>query len=57
MNEKEKPDIIDKLEKHFELNIPLFYKELNKAISTNNRESIYHLSKIISRHYFKKLNN
>ena len=38
MNEKEKPDIANKLEKHFDLNLPEFYKELNKAISENNRE-------------------
>ncbi len=57
MNEKEKPDNVDKFEKHFELNIPEFYKELNKAISTNNRESIYHLSKIFTRYQFRKLDN
>jgi hypothetical protein len=57
MNEKEKPDIVVKLEKHFELNLLEFYKELNKAISNNNRDSIYNLSKIITRYQFKKLNN
>ena len=60
MNEKEKPDILDKLEKHlntFELNLPEFYKELNKAINTNNRNSIYQLSKIFNRYQFRKLNN
>ena len=57
MNEKEKPDIVVKLEKHFELNLPEFYKELNKAIRTNNLDSIYNLSKIFTRYQFKKLNN
>jgi len=57
MNEKGKPDIDTKLEKHFDLNLPEFYKELNKAINTNNRDSIIHLSKIFNRYQFKKLNN
>ena len=57
MNEKEKTDIVNKLEKDFELNLPEFYKELNKAISNNNQESIYKLSKIFNRYQFKKLNN
>ncbi len=57
MIEKEKPEHTNKLEKQFELKNPEFYKELNEAISSNNRNSIYHLSKIFTRHYFKKLNN
>lgn len=59
MIEKEKSDIVDKLEKHqdLELNLPEFYKELNKAINTNNRNSIYQLSKIFNRYQFRKLNN
>jgi hypothetical protein len=57
MNEKEKLDVISKLEEHLELNIPEFYKELNKAISSHNTESIYKLSKIITRYQFKRLNN
>ena len=57
MNEKEKLDAVAKLEKYLELNPPEFYKELSKAISTNNRDSIYKLSKIFTRHQFKKLNN
>lgn len=57
MIEKEKHDTTAKFEKHFELNLPEFYKELNKAISSNNRNSIYHLSKILTRYYFKKLDN
>jgi len=57
MIEKEKPEHTNKLEKQFELKNPEFYKELNEAISSNNRNSIYALSKILNRYYFKKLNN
>ncbi|MBY8984339.1 MAG: hypothetical protein KGD65_04670 [Candidatus Lokiarchaeota archaeon] len=57
MIEEEKLDIVAKIEKNFELNLPEFYKELKKAISTNNRESIYKLSKIFTRYQFKKLDN
>ncbi|MHA1987492.1 MAG: hypothetical protein ACW98D_12715 [Promethearchaeota archaeon] len=57
MIEEEKPENTNKLEKHFELNLPEFYKELSNAISANNRNSIYHLSKIFTRYYFKKLDN
>ncbi len=42
---------------NYELNMPEFYKELNKAIRSNNIQSIYQLSKIFTRHYFKNLNN
>ncbi len=42
---------------NFELNLTEFYKKLNKAISTNNIESIYDLSKIVTRYIFKKLDN
>ena len=38
-----------------ELNMTEFYKELNKAISTNNVQSIYGLSKIFTRYFFKKI--
>ncbi|KKM21478.1 hypothetical protein LCGC14_1635000 [marine sediment metagenome] len=34
-----------------------FYKALNTAISTNNIQSLYKLSKIFTRHCFKKLEN
>jgi len=42
---------------NFELNMTEFYKELNKAISTKNVQSIYGLSKIFTRYFFKKLDN
>ena len=34
-----------------------FYKALNSAISTNNIQSLYKLSKIFARSYFKQLEN
>jgi hypothetical protein len=40
----------------FELNIKEFYNAVNKAISNNNLQSIYELSKIITRYYFKENN-
>jgi len=42
---------------NFELNETEFFKELNKAISTNNMNTIYGLSKIFTRYLFKKLDN
>jgi hypothetical protein len=39
----------------FDLNIKDFYNALNKAITTKNEQSIYELSKIITRYYFKDL--
>ncbi len=42
---------------NFELNMTEFYKKLNKAISTQNVQSIYGLSKIFTRYFFKKLDN
>ena len=57
MIKEEKPDITVKIEKDFELNLPEFYKELKKAINTNNRDSIYNLSKIFTRYQFKKFDN
>ncbi|NVM34570.1 MAG: hypothetical protein HWN81_03175 [Candidatus Lokiarchaeota archaeon] len=42
---------------NFELSMTEFYKELNKAISTNNIQSIYGLSKIFTRYFVKKLDN
>jgi len=54
-NEKNFKEIDFKV--NFEMNMPEFYKELNKAISTNNVQSIYGLSKIFTRHFIKKLDN
>ena len=52
-NEKNFKEIDFKV--NFEMNMPEFYKELNKAISTNNVQSIYGLSKIFTRYFVKKL--
>ncbi len=54
-NEKDFEDIDFKV--NFEMKMPEFYKELNKAISTNNVQSIYGLSKIFTRYFVKKLDN
>ena len=57
MNEKEKDFEEISSKENYELNLPEFYKALNKAISTNNIQSIYGLSKIFTRYCFKKLDN
>ena len=57
MNEKEKDPKENYLKKDYDLNLPEFYKELNKAIHTNNMQSIYGLSKIFTRYCFKKRDN
>jgi len=36
-----------------QLDIPKFYKELENAISTNNMQSIWELSKMITRYHIK----
>ncbi len=55
MNEKEKPSQEIGFKDHNELNLTELYKKLTNAISTNNLQSIYGLSKIFTRYYFKKL--
>jgi len=57
MNEKEKPSQEVWFKGHYEMNLSEFYKELNKAIEHNNLQSIYQLSKIITRYHFKNLDN
>lgn len=57
MNEKEKDVKNTLLKENFELNLPEFYKALNNAINNRNMQSIYGLSKIITRYWFKKLDN
>ena len=44
-----KPTLIE----NNQLDIPKFYKELEKAISTNNMQSIWELSKMITRFHCK----
>jgi len=57
MNEKKKHSHEIEVKKSPELNLPDFFKKLNNAIHTNDLQSIYQLSKIFTRHHFKKLNN
>ncbi|MFX1308704.1 MAG: hypothetical protein ACFE8C_03330 [Promethearchaeota archaeon] len=55
MNKKEKNLTDTPIKKKSELNLPEFYAALNKAISNHNLQSIYDLSKIFTRYYFKNL--
>ncbi len=57
MNKKEKPSQEIGFKDHNELNLNEFYRALNEAISTNNTQSIYELSKIFTRFLFKELDN
>ena len=57
MNEKEPDSKEISLKENYDLNLPEFYKALNKAINTNNMQSIYGLSKIFNRYCFKKLDS
>ncbi|MCK4779273.1 MAG: hypothetical protein KAT57_03760 [Candidatus Lokiarchaeota archaeon] len=57
MDENEKDFKEIDVKGNFELNETEFFKELNKAISTNNMNTIYGLSKIFTRYLFKKLDN
>jgi len=57
MNKKEKPSQEIGFKDNYELNLTEFYRALNDAISDNNMQSIYELSKIFTRYLFKKLNN
>ena len=57
MNKKEKPPQEIKFRDLNELNLNEFYSALNNAISTNNIQTVYELSKTFTRYLFKKLNN
>ena len=57
MTEKEKPSQEIDFKDHHELNLSEFFRALNKAINTNNTQSIYGLSKIFTRYCFKNLDN
>ena len=57
MNDKKKHSHEIEFEKSPKLNLTDFFKELNNAIHANDLQSIYQLSKIFTRHHFKKLNN
>jgi len=41
--------------KGFELNFKEFYNAVKNAISNKNEQSVYELSKILARYYFKEL--
>ena len=53
MYEKEKELKQGTVKENYDLNMSEFYKELNNAIITKNAQSLYGLSKIFNRHYFK----
>ena len=57
MNEKEKISKQIPFTENVELNLQEFYKQLNYAITTNNIQSIYGLSKIFTRYCFKTLDS
>ncbi|MFX1419842.1 MAG: hypothetical protein ACFE9N_13065 [Promethearchaeota archaeon] len=57
MNEEEKDSLEISFKENYELDLPEFYKALNKAIKSNNSQSIYGLSKVFTRYCFKKLDN
>ncbi|MFW9971827.1 MAG: hypothetical protein ACFFDF_16685 [Candidatus Odinarchaeota archaeon] len=55
MKEKEKDLGRIIFRKDNQLDLPEFYSALNNAIKTNNTQSVYELSKIFTRYYFKEL--
>lgn len=55
MNEKEKIIPLNNLRENFVMSLSDAYKKLKNAINANNLQSIYELSKIITRYYFKEL--
>ena len=58
MNKDDKPSQEIEIKGNIELNWNTeFYKALNTAISSNNMQSLYKLSKIFTRHSFKTLEN
>jgi hypothetical protein len=55
MNENENELKHNIQKENLEFNLPEFYKLVNKAILNKNVQSLYDLSKIFNRHYFKDL--
>ncbi|MFX0043300.1 MAG: hypothetical protein ACFE8L_10335 [Candidatus Hodarchaeota archaeon] len=55
MNEKEITIPLNNLRDNLVVSLSDVYEKLKKAINTNNLQSIYELSKIITRYYFKEL--
>lgn len=57
MNEKDKPTQEVWFKELYELNMTEFYNSVSDAIEHKNLQSIYQLSKIITRYHFRKLDN
>ena len=57
MKEKEKIIKEKNFEENNKLNMPEFYNKLNRAIMVNNIQSIYQLSKVFARNFFKNIIN
>ena len=55
MNENFKVYIKDNIQKSSGSSLSEFYEKLRIAINSKNEQSIYQLSKIITRFYFKEL--
>ena len=55
MNEKEKIIPLNNLRENFVMSLSDAYEKLKNAINANNSQSIIKLSKIITRYYFKEL--
>jgi len=57
MNEKE--NVLNEISSKdvYEIDLPKFYDTLTNAINTNNMQSVYELSKIITRYYFKNFDS
>ncbi len=55
MKEDDKPPQEIKFKANNDLNLTEFYNAINNAISTNNLQSLYGLSKIFTRYCFEKL--
>ncbi|MFX1313797.1 MAG: hypothetical protein ACFFHD_14495 [Promethearchaeota archaeon] len=57
MNEKDESLRRFDVKENFEVNLNQLFKALDKAIKHNNSATIYRLSKICTRYYFRKLTN
>ena len=55
MKEDDKPPQEIKFKANNDLNLTEFYNAINNAISTNNLQSLYGISKIFTRYCFEKL--
>jgi len=55
MNKKDKITKRVEFKEDYKLNLIELYKALDNAISKNNAQTIYGLSKIFTRYYFRKI--